>query len=393
VHSALDDGAGDEKEWKSLNEKSEPDWVTRAFATNAFAEGAKTAASVRALRYALIDREPLVRAFALRGLARRSIEDLRAWGSQALFERLLANLSVKPGVIPYVPKNAKMLLGALARQDKGDRPEAWRAWWDGEGSKLFSEARDARLAEAPAAPAGGDAPRATQEREAARYLTQAREQGLDAVICIDVTASMKDTLAHVKAQIRELTSFFTLLGHEAKVPARLGFVTYGDEVVNVCGFQEKLAEFARAVDTVEIFDDPNDKTVEEGPDKALKRCMLDEKTFKWRAKARRVIVVVGDAPMHPEDEKDCYAFVKEQSKKKGFAINTLACEPPPKYRKEKWLPYREFKDLADLTGGITSKLTDPEEIITQLLVLLLGSKFEEDLRRFVHAYREVVPPG
>ena len=33
--------------------------------------------------------------------------------------------------------------------------------------------------------------------------------------------------------------------------------------------------------------------------------------------------------------------------------------------------------------------TNPEELIARLLVLTLGSKHEDDLKRFVHAYRAV----
>ncbi|MEZ0230839.1 MAG: vWA domain-containing protein, partial [Planctomycetota bacterium] len=386
---ALDDGAGDAAEFKSLNEKTEPDWVARAFSTNSYAEGTKDAKSVRALRFALLDREPLIRAFALRGLARRSIDDLKAWGSKALFERLVTNLAVKKGMLPYVAKAARKLLAALVGKDLGEKPEPWRDWFTKEGAQDFAAVREARPAQAPAQDTA--APRATQEKEIARYFTQTREQGLDAVLCIDVTLSMTDTLARVKAQIRELTSFFTLLGKEAKVPARLGYATYGDEVVRFCPLVENLNEFARAVDMIEIFNDPKDKTVEEGIDKAIKKCFLDTASFKWRPKARKVLVIVGDAPMHEVDEKDCFALVKEQTKKLGFTINSLVCEPPKKYAK--WDPHPNMKELASLTNGVATDLTTPEEVITQLLVLLLGSKFEEDVRRFVHAYRDVVPPG
>src|SRR5262249_41070029 len=107
---ALDDGALDAKEFPSLTETGEKDWVVRAFTVNADAAGPKTATSVRALRLALLDKQPLVRAFALRGLASRGIDDLRAWGSAALFNRLVENLAVKKGVIPYVAKEAHLLL-------------------------------------------------------------------------------------------------------------------------------------------------------------------------------------------------------------------------------------------------------------------------------------------
>jgi serine/threonine protein kinase len=391
--AALDDGKGDEKEFPFLAEKTEKDWVARAFAANALADGAKTARSLRGLRFALLDREPLVRAFALRGLSLRGADDLKAWGSKALFDRLVVNLAVKKGVLPYIAKEAQLILVTLAGGAAGTTADSWQAWWKETGAADFLQVAAARAAEPP--PPTDPAALATKERDAARYVTQARDQGLDACLCVDVTLSMKDKLERVRAEAHELTSFFTLLGHDAKTPARLGFVTYGDEVVSVQPLIENLLDFARAVDDkVVLFNDPNDHTVEEGPDRALKQCMSDQGGFKWRSKARRVVVVVGDAPMHLVDEPGCYDFVKDVVKKKGFLINTLIVEPPEKYQHNPaWDPRPEFHHLAEMSGGIATELKNPEEIMTQLLVLLLGSKFEDDVRRFVHAYREVVPPG
>ncbi len=123
---------------------------------------------------------------------------------------------------------------------------------------------------------------------------------------------------------------------------------------------------------------------------------MKDPVFKWRPKARKVLVLIGDAPAHKIDEPACFELVKDQTKKHGFIVNALICQPPAKFNLVKhpeWDPHPEFKKLAELTGGITSELKDPVELITQLLVLLLGSQHEEDIRSFVKAYREVVPPS
>ena len=45
--------------------------------------------------------------------------------------------------------------------------------------------------------------------------------------------------------------------------------------------------------------------------------------------------------------------------------------------------------IAKAGGGLAAQITDPEELITQILVFSFGSRHEADLRRFVHAYRDV----
>ena len=73
-----------------------------------------------------------------------------------------------------------------------------------------------------------------------------------------------------------------------------------------------------------------------------------------------------------------------------LVVNAIICEPPAKYASNpKWLPHKEFRELARLGGGIANELQNPEELIARLLVLTLGSKHEDDLKRFVHAYRAV----
>jgi serine/threonine-protein kinase len=387
----LDDGKDDGREHPSLLEKNEKEWIARAFTTNVFADlTPSTPSSIRALRLALLDRYPLVRAFALRGLTLRGAEDLRAWGNKPLFDNLVENVKA-PGEEPYIRATARLVLTTIAGKDLGPKPEPWRAWFTDKGAAELSASFLAR-GQDPSAPAKVGGPAAapaepgTRDHEVQKYLTQAREQGLDVVICLDITPSMDKTLDRVKTQITQITSFFTLLIGDK---ARLGIVTYGDEVVNTLALTNKLKQFVADIQKIEIFNDPNDKTVEEGPDRALVRCFEAKNPLGWHKSARRVIVIIGDAPMHLPDEKDCFPLVEKMAKQ-GFVVNTIICEPPAKYASNpKWLPHKEFRELARLGGGVANELANPEELIAKLLILTLGSKHEDDLKRFVHAYRAV----
>jgi hypothetical protein len=395
--TSLDDGRDDAREHPSLVEKAEPSWIARAFTINFHADAARDpASSLRALRLALRDRDVLVRAFALRGLALRKTDDLRVLGSKPLFQALVPNLSVK-GEDDYVKRTAHALLRRLAGKDLGLKEEPWRTWWRETGEKEFLEtlrARDAGATRPLPATQGatgvGAKPSPTRERDAARYITQARDQGLDVVIVMDVTPSMKDTLDRVRKQVKEITSFFQLLlGNKG----RLGFVTYGDEIVAQVPLTDNLVQFARNVEKLAIWDDPNDRSVEEAPNRALELCFDAKNPLRWRKGARRVVLLIGDAPMHRKDAKECMELV-EKAAGAGFILNTIICEPPAKYAKNAaWRPHDEFRELARRGQGMAVELDNPEELISRLLVLTLGSKHEEDLRRFVRAYREVTGGG
>src|SRR5262249_61611989 len=126
------------------------------------------------------------------------------------------------------------------------------------------------------------------------------ESGIDVAILLDVTPSMTKTLERVQTQVKEITSFFQLLLKDRVHMAALG---YGDDVAYSISLQSDLATYVRELEKFKIFDDPNDKTIEEGPDKALDKAIQG---IKWRKTARRVLVVIGDAPMHKQDEEECW---------------------------------------------------------------------------------------
>jgi serine/threonine-protein kinase len=381
-----DDGKDDPREFPSLVEKNERDWVARAFTANFYADGPSTSASVRALRLALLDRHPLVRAFALRGLTLRTAPDLQAWGGHAVWEGLLANLRATKEE-PYLARTARVVLAQLAGKDLGAKEEPWRAYWKESGRAAFESAASAHGPEAPPTIAvqAAQGEQTTREREVTTYFTQAREHGLECVICLDVTDSMTDKLARVRREIGQLTSFFSLL---LPKKGRLGLVTFGDEVKDAVALTDNMRLFASEVEAKAVlWHDPKDLTVEEGPDKALGLCFDPKNALGWRSGTRKVLVLITDAPMHAEDVKDCYALV-EKAASQGFSLNTVACDPPQKFV-AKWPPWDQLKKLAELGKGIEVDLKDPKELMARLLVLTLGSKHEEDLRRFVIAYRDV----
>jgi hypothetical protein len=283
---------------------------------------------------------------------------------------------------PYVARTSQALLLGLAEEGKPRKTDEWKTWWDDGGKALFQAA--ARVApELPAAAgASGEKALRSRTRDMTQYFSKLRKRGLDLLLLIDVTVSMTEELERMRAQVTEITSFLELL---LDGRARMGFVTYGDAVVKRVPLTKRLDAFAREVEQkVKIFDDKSDRTVPEGVSKALEDALAGDNRIGWRRNAFRTILLLGDAP--PLD-KDAARRLAALAKKKGYTINTLIA-PPPAYAAG-YPPKPIFEEIAKLGGGLSAELNTPEELITRILVFAFGSNQEQDLRRFVHAYREV----
>ncbi len=385
---ALDRGEGDAREFPDLASRDQEEWVKRAFVINAFADGGPSPYMVRGLRLALSDRKELNRAFALRGLLPCHDDLLRAVGSQGLFDALVDAMDSRED---FVARASHALLSRLAGDAERRTQAAWRRWWADEGEGRFREAALRGPPPAPPPAPGRQAPPSaedmtTRTRAITTYMSQLRDRGLEVVFVIDVTLSMTDELERVKSQVGEITSFMDLL-LPGKV--RMGFLTYGDRVVATCPLTNKLDRFARACMELSIFNDPSDHTIEEGVEVALEAALARAKALGWRPKASRTLLFLGDAPaLQPDKAKD----LARQAKEAGFVLNALITKPPERYA-AKAPPRPFFDELAALGGGASVEIQTPEELITRLLVMGFGASYEDDLRRFVVAYREVTAKG
>ena len=375
----LDAGERDADEFPELAVKSTKVWLDRAFLLNFLADSRPHEPRlVRGLRLGLLDRFPLNRAFALRGLAAYPTDFLRAYGSQALFENLLEVIDDRE---PYVARTARGLLDRLSGGHDAQSRSDWRRWWRDEGEALLLAAAQTPPPVAEADP-GTVAKLQTQSQDLNRYFSELRDRGLELLICIDVTSSMHDELDRVRAQVTEITSFMDLL---LKGKVRMGFCTYDNEVVGRLALTSRLSAFARAVEQIEIYNNPANRTVPEGVHAALEDVLSAKNDYGWRKRAVRTILLLGDAP--PGDP-DRARELARQAGEHGFVLNALIAPPPPKYAAA-WPPKPAFEELAALGGGVAAEIASPEELITQILVFAFGSRRRADLERFVRAYREV----
>ncbi len=187
-----------------------------------------------------------------------------------------------------------------------------------------------------------------------------RRNGLDIVITFDSTGSMQGEIDQVKNQIQRIGS--TLLTLVPK--ARIGICTYrdqGDEyVVRGLPLTSDIQEIESYLSGVRA-DAGGDKpeSVHEGL-----RWSIQQNTF--RPRARKVILLFGDAPPHQEDLPTCLRLASDFHGQQQGVVSTVTCRSPRKLQ--------EFLEIADVGGGEAFVTADERQIMTQLIVLVFGSR-------------------
>jgi hypothetical protein len=190
-----------------------------------------------------------------------------------------------------------------------------------------------------------------------------RRNGLDIVLCFDSTGSMSGEIGQVKQQIERIGSTLTTL-----VPkARIGICTYrdvGDEYVTrglpLSSSIQDVSTFLERIQAGGGGDHP--EAVDEG-------LYWSTQHNPFRPAARKVILVFGDAPPHANKLERCLDIAGGfRGQEKGI-VSTVTC------RHER--PLEEFYEIAMAGGGEAFLARDQRQIMTQLMVLVFGSKHRQ----------------
>ena len=192
---------------------------------------------------------------------------------------------------------------------------------------------------------------------------QLRRSGLDIVICFDSTGSMSGEIAQVKKQIQRIGQTLTTL-----VPkARISICTYrdsGDEYVTkglpLTGSIQDVSDYLDRISAGGGGDHP--EAVDEG-------LYWSVSQNNFRPSARKVILIFGDAPPHPEKLKRALEIAGDfRGKNKGI-VSTITCQSNT--------PMPEFYEIAAAGGGEAFLTTDQRQIMSQLMVLVFGSRHRD----------------
>jgi len=248
----------------------------------------------------------------------------------------------------------------------------WEQWWE-DGGLI------APLPPPPKKRANQDLP------SFHRYTRDLRWRGIDLVLAYDSTGSMIPVIRAVKQRLDLLIEESTRI-----VPnLRLSLFTYrdvGEEYVfygtPLTYATENLKAFVQVAEANRGGDLP--EAVTSTVKAAIKR--LD-----WRAEAQKVIVVIGDAPYHPENAGTLFGLAREFSKKENRGtIHAIYTDPnrlgesitARRKRDDKRTRYPFLDRLAEMAkagGGRAVTIEDTEMLITEILVLSFGEQWRAEL--------------
>ncbi len=196
-----------------------------------------------------------------------------------------------------------------------------------------------------------------------------RRDGLDLVIVFDSTSSMGAEIETVKTRILQIGK--SLID---KIPdTRIGFVTYKDitdpPVAAGVPLTNDLDQLLQFLSQVQPSGGGTD--IPEAVQAGLELAVANS---QFRPKARKVILLFGDAPPRPEQLAGSLSIAKHFRGRYRGKLSTVTCRMPQ--------PLPAMAAIAKAGGGEAHVLYDHERILDELLVLVFGGRFRADVYRF-----------
>jgi len=257
-----------------------------------------------------------------------------------------------------------------AERDKGVK--AWREWWAAGGPIVPPEPPPTR--------------RASQDLPVFhRYTRDLRWRGIDLALLYDSTGSMTPVIRAVKQRVD------LLLEETARIVpnVRMSLFTYrdvGEEYVYygtpLTYATENLKAFAQVAEANRGGDLP--EAVTETVKAAVEK-------LQWLKDAQKVVVVIGDAPYHPESSGELFSVVRKFAKPDNKGVVHAIFTDPNRLgesinaRKERLpgnvtLPFLErFAEMTKAGNGRAITIEDTESLITEILVLSFGEQWRAEL--------------
>ncbi len=199
-----------------------------------------------------------------------------------------------------------------------------------------------------------------------------QRDGLDIVIVFDSTGSMAGEIREVKKQVERIGSALVQL-----IPkTRISICTYrdkGDE------YQVKGLPLTNNIHMVKDYlTDIYASGGGDNPEAVHDGLRWATANNNFRARARKVILVFGDAPPHDEFQETCLNIAAEFRTQQHGVVSTVTC------RADRGEALEEFVEIAQMGGGEAFLTSDEREIMTQLVVLVFGSKHRQ---KVIEAFR------
>lgn len=228
------------------------------------------------------------------------------------------------------------------------------------------------------------------------YVEELRHKGLDIVLVIDGTKSMDFVMDDVKARMTRLAIRVRQL-----VPiARIGVVVFGGrgESLDVQPLTLSTAKLQTFLGSIQA------KGGGEWQENTLGAVQAAVAKMEWKPYARKVIVLIGDSPPEPQDFPPLLALIKDFRHNNGTLSGVdVQNEEHERYMRAFWMrvhgqaptpaeigPLPEFakqaqaayKVIAATGGGSIRSLSHDADINSQVMILVFGDKWQDEVSRF-----------
>ena len=206
-----------------------------------------------------------------------------------------------------------------------------------------------------------------------QYVRGLRASGLDIVVVIDSTGSMERVIQEARNQISRM---ITTVG--GLVPNfRLGVVTYRDRGDEYLTRQLSLTpNYYEAVDFLDSLQADGGGDIPEAVLDGMKKAIRD---MPWAGKAKRVVVLIGDARPHARDMDRLRALATDFTRNNG-TVHTLATatdsfgnrRPDPE-------AVRSFRTISKAGRGVSATLGDSGTVVRQIIEIAFGPEHKADV--------------
>ena len=228
------------------------------------------------------------------------------------------------------------------------------------------------------------------------FVDQLRHKGLDIVLVIDGTKSMDFVMADVKARMTQLAVRVRQL-----VPiARVGVVVFGGkgDPIDMQPLTLSTARLQTFLGSITA------KGGGEWQENTLGGVQAAVTRMDWKPYARKVIVLIGDSPPEQEDFAPLLALIRDFRRNNGTLSGIdVQQEEHERYQRELFIKVHRFeptpkdigplpqfakqaqaayKVLASTGGGSIRSLSHDADVNHQVMILVFGDKWQEEVGRF-----------
>lgn len=219
----------------------------------------------------------------------------------------------------------------------------------------------------------------------AAYVQGLRETGLDVLFVVDTTGSMGWVLDEARAHMIDIVDAVRLL-----VPvSRFGVVAYRD--YDAPGYVTRMQPLTFSLNKLTGF--LGSLTAEGGgdfPEAVTAGLELGITKAGWRLGARKVIILIGDAPPHEGELRHALALARKFATDGGQlsaldvsddanpALIEAVVGRPVDHNLFRNKPMYDFQQLAEAGGGIAATMAGDVRITKQLMSLILGGRFASE---------------